>query len=88
MKRDNFLLIKNEHGKTALNRLGALITMIILSIAFIKEAWGRSLGSWDYIGYAVGMAVSYAPIAAKDLIASLRGNGAGPSETVNKGASA
>jgi len=34
------------------------------------------------------MAVSYAPIAAKDLIASLRGNGAGPSETVNKGASA
>jgi len=86
MKKKSFLLIQNEYGKTAVNRIGALLTMVILSIAFIKEAWGRSLGSWDYIGYAVGMAVSYAPIAAKDLISSLRGNGTISPDTTNKGA--
>jgi hypothetical protein len=61
-------LMKNEQGKTALNRVGAVGAMIILSVAFIKEAGTNSLEWLDYVGYATGMTISYAPVAAVKLI--------------------
>jgi hypothetical protein len=66
-------LLKNNQGKTALSRVGAVGSMIILSIAFIKEAGINSLEWLDYIGYSVGMAVSYAPVAAVKLINAMKG---------------
>ncbi len=72
-------IIKNEDGERALNRVMAFGAAVILSAGFIKEASSHHLEWLDYVGYACGMAVSYAPTAAAKMIAVMK-TGKAPEE--------
>ncbi len=66
-------LIKNEHGQNAINRIIPVYGGLMLSVGFVKEAWSRSLTWLDYVGFALGLVVLYAPNAAVKLINAMRG---------------
>lgn len=66
-------LVTDGQGRHKLGKWITVLGAITLSGGFIKEATTNHLEWLDYIGYAVGMTVMYAPSKATDLIYALKG---------------
>ena len=61
-------LIRNEDGDFSLKRIIPIGVAIILSIAFIKQAWNpQMLTETAYVYYALGVAISYQPKLIHDI---------------------
>jgi hypothetical protein len=61
-------ITRNERGSHALNRVISFIGAMAMTIAFIKEAWTNSLVWLDYIGFALGMTITYSPVLGAKLL--------------------
>jgi hypothetical protein len=66
-------LVTDDMGRHRLGKWITVLGAITLSGGFIKEATTNHLEWLDYIGYAVGMTIMYAPAKATDLIYALKG---------------
>lgn len=67
-----------KEDRMSLTRVVTIWTALMVGVGFLKEAWVRGLTWDDYLGVAVGLAVSASPALASKII-SLKysgGNGA------------
>jgi hypothetical protein len=55
------------------NRLISYVAAAGMTIAFIKESATNALEWKDYIGYGIGMAISYSPVLAVKIMAVWKG---------------
>ena len=67
-----------QTGKMSLGRTITYLGCIALSFGFYKEAIVNGLVWQDYIAYATGMTIMYAPSKAIELINAIRGNATDP----------
>ncbi len=65
------LVLDVGDGRMSLAKTISLVAAVHLSVGFTKEAFARGLAWDDYLGYAVGMAMSASPTLAASVV-SLR----------------
>ena len=60
-------LIRNEAGDLSIKRIMPIGVAVMLSIAFIQQAWSQILSDTSYLYYALGVTIAYYPKLIHDI---------------------
>jgi hypothetical protein len=80
MPKNLLMLKEDENGGSKLHRFVAVVGVWALTYAFVKESTRNTMEWLDYVGYATGMTIMYAPVLAIKLIRAIKGGAADEAE--------